>query len=160
MKISICGVYHFHMNKLYCEATVEERIILYFSVPASRDCSSLGIQWTRESGELNSAHQTCLFPYVTWWLFRVKSFFSFLCPICPVFFLHACLVEAIDAFLVLADSRCGFACQGLGSLWILQRLLPAPTKLDFICPARLCISPECISTAFQKFFRSFFHSVS
>lgn len=44
MKTSICVVYHFHMNKLYCEATVEERIILYFSVPASRDGNSLGIQ--------------------------------------------------------------------------------------------------------------------
>lgn len=85
-----------------------------------------------------------------------EKFFSFLCPICPVFFLHACLVEAIDAFLVLADNRCGFACQGLGSLWILQRLLPAPTKLDFICPARLCIIPECISTVFQKFFQELF----
>lgn len=119
-------------------------------------CLQVGIAVHWESSELNSAHQTCLFPYVTWWLFRVKSFFSFLCPFCPVFFLHACLVEAIDAFLVLADNRCGFACQGLGSLWILPRLLPAPTKLDFICPARVCISPECISTVFQKFFQELF----
>lgn len=44
MKISICVVYPFHMNKLYCEAIVEERIILYFSVLASRDGYSLGIQ--------------------------------------------------------------------------------------------------------------------
>lgn len=114
-------------------------------------CLQVGIAVHWESSELNSAHQTCLFPYVTWWLFRVKSFFSFLCPICPIFFLHACLVEAIDAFLVLADNRCGFACQGLSSLWILPRLLPAPTS-----PARLCISPECISTAFQKLFQELF----
>lgn len=42
-KKSICSVYHFHMSKLYCEATVEERMILLFSAPASRDGNSLGI---------------------------------------------------------------------------------------------------------------------
>lgn len=43
MKKSICGVYHFHMNKLYCEATVEEKNDFIYSVPASRDGKSLGI---------------------------------------------------------------------------------------------------------------------
>lgn len=42
MKKSICGVYHFHMNKLYCGATGEEKS-LFFSVITSMDGNSLGI---------------------------------------------------------------------------------------------------------------------
>lgn len=41
-KKSICGVYHFLMNKFYCGATVKEKS-LFFSVPASMDGNSWGI---------------------------------------------------------------------------------------------------------------------